>query len=160
MLEMRRVHDSGVEHEPRDAMRGLAGEFPGALREIDELPVLMIARRIDQLTRVIDQRQPPEPWMLWMVDYHGYLRAALRIKRMGLPLDDLDVALARLQRDYVPASDEPPVEIFLTRPALLAVLKPLDGRLNRWAFERVAERHAVSVDEVDAALFPARRAHR
>lgn len=162
MLEMRRVHDSCgcVDHDPREQMRALAAEFPGALREIDELPLSMIEQRIDQLGGVIDQRDDLAPWMLWMVDYHGHLRAALRIKRMGLSLDELDVALARVERDYVPARDEPPVDTFSNREALSAVLKPVEGRLNLWVFARIADRHSVGVDEIQNGLFPGRRSHR
>jgi len=160
MLSMRRDHDSGVEHDPRQQMRELAIQFPGALRELDELPLATIESRIDQLGAVIEQPASPAPWMLWMVEYHGHLRAALRVKRFGLPLHDLDRALAQLRRAYVAAIDEPSVETFASHEALAAVLKPVGGRLSGWAFARIAERYGVEADEVRTALFPARRPQR
>lgn len=160
MLEMRRINDSGVDHDPRAEMRLLASQFPGALREIDELPIALVETRIRALDLAIVDESAREPWMSWMVDYHGHLRAALRIKRMGLRLADLDAALIQLHREYAPAFDEPPVETFSVREALAAVLKPSGGRLNEWVFARLAKRHRVTVDEVQSALFPARRSHR
>lgn len=158
MLEMRRLHDSGVAHDPRAQMRALAAEFPGALRELDELPLATIEQRVNQLSDVIEQRTAPQSWMVWMVNYHGHLRAALRIKRMALPRSDLDAALRMLQRDYVAAHDEPPLVVF-DRETLMAVLKPANGRLSQWVFARIAEHHGVSMAEVQSHLFPARACH-
>lgn len=156
MLEMRRAHDRGAEEDPREQMRELAAEFPGALREIDELPLSVIEQRIQALTEVIEQRQVHAPWMAWMVSYHGHLRAALRIKRMALLRHDLDAALETLHQVYVARDDEPPVASF-TRGTLADVLKPATGRLNDWVFARIAADTGVSVDVVRDQLFPARR---
>lgn len=159
MLEMRRMHDTGVEEDPRAEMRALAQQFPGALREIDELPLDVIAQRIEQLSAVVDQQAPLSSWMVWMVEYHGHWRAALRIRRMGLPRVDVDVALQQLQHSYVAAHDEPPLAAFDTE-TLLAVLKPANGRLNPWVLSRIAEAHGVATSDVYAQLFPAGRARR
>lgn len=86
MREMRRAHDDGTEQDPRVQMRALATEFPGALRELDELPLTTIEQRIAQLSDAIERDLPPTSWMIWMVDYHAQLRLALHQKRVGAPL--------------------------------------------------------------------------
>lgn len=156
MLEMRRMHDTGVEQDPRAEMRALAQQFPGALREIDELPLDVIAQRVEQLSAVVDGNAPPLSWMAWMVEYHGHWRAALRIRRMGLPRVDVAVALQQLQQAYVAAHDEPPLTSF-DAETLAAVLKPANGRLNPWVLSRIAEAHGVEMSEVHAQLFPSGR---
>ncbi len=156
MLEMRRVHDSGAAHDPRAEMRALAQQFPGALREIDELPLEVIAQRIEQLSAVVDQQMPLSSWMVWMVEYHGHWRAALRIRRMGLPRVDIAVALEQLQQTYVAAHDEPPLTAF-DAETLAAVLKPENGRLNPWVLSRIAAAHGVAMSEIHAQLFPSGR---
>lgn len=155
MLEMRRLHASDTPHEPRPLMRDLATRFPGALREIDELPLPLIELRIEELDQVIDNGLPPMKWMLWMAEYHGHLRAVLRIKRMGLPATDIPSALRLLRSQYVAANDEPPLEFF-DADTLLMVLKPRAGRLNPWLLSLIAARHFVQVGDVEATLFPGR----
>jgi hypothetical protein len=156
MLEMRQLHDAGVAHDPRPEMRTLAAQFPGALRELDELPLATITQRIAQLGAVIDQQAPVAPWMVWMVEYHGYWRAALRIRRMGLPRADLSTALAQLRGRYVAAHDEPALETFEAE-TLAAVLKPAHGRLGAWVLSRIADAHGVTSAAIHAQLFPAGR---
>lgn len=156
MLEMRRAHESGSETNPRTLMRVLAAQYPGALRELDELPLSLIEIRIGALTEVIEAGVEVAPWMRWMVDYHGYLRAALRIKRMGLPRDDMATALTQLHQQYVPAIDEPPVSL-LNDEALAVVLKPTQGRLNPWVFGQIAVRHGTDAEVVRSQLFPGSR---
>ena len=56
MLRLRQLHARAktepdfVEPDPRPVMAALARLYPGALREIDELPVELITARIEELT--------------------------------------------------------------------------------------------------------------
>lgn len=61
-------------------LRELATEFPGALRELDCLPLASIEARITGLQAALAGGNV-EPWMRWMSAYHRRLRAALALKR-------------------------------------------------------------------------------
>lgn len=82
MRRLRQLHEharadpSFVEPDPRAAMAELARDFPGALRELDELPMAEIDRRLALLTA-----EHIEPWMDAMVTFHALARGALAIKR-------------------------------------------------------------------------------
>ena len=62
MLRLRQLHARAkteldfIEPDPRPAMAALARLYPGALREIDELPVELITARIEELT--VAEREP------------------------------------------------------------------------------------------------------
>lgn len=153
MLEMRRLNDSGVEHDARGLMRELAAEFPGALREIDVLPLATIEERLRALDDVILRGGDVALWMRCVADYHAMLRAALRIKRLALPRHDLVAALAGLAGAYVPRAGEPRIEEFDT-VMLGAVLNPTAGRLNPWLYRLLEQRHGIPTGELDRLLFP------
>ena len=151
---MRDENDRGVAGDPQREMAALAGRFPGALRELDELPREVIAQRRAVLEAVCDERESPPQWVALQISYHGFLRAVLRIKRLSAGRGPAEAAavLAELARDYAPASDEPDLLGF-DHAALCAILEPPGGRLNPWVFARVAERHGVSPEIVRRALF-------
>jgi hypothetical protein len=93
---------------PRDELRSLARQFPGALRELDRLPLERIEARLRAVQRVLAEAGEPEAWMQIQVSYHGYMRAALRVKRWarGWPVEPA-AALLAFTAKYVPAADEP-----------------------------------------------------
>jgi hypothetical protein len=66
----------------RAAMRVLATEFPGALRELDRLGAVELERRVMVLSRA-DDDDDDEPWMAWIVAYHELMRQVLADKRAG-----------------------------------------------------------------------------
>jgi hypothetical protein len=66
----------------RDAMRALATEFPGALRELDRLGAVEIERRVTVLSTA-RAGDDDEPWMAWIVAYHDLMRQVLTDKRAG-----------------------------------------------------------------------------
>src|SRR5689334_13660305 len=76
---------SGV-NAPRAVFRALAREFPGALRELDTLPLDEIDRRAHELSQVVSGTADPSPWMAWMHAYHATMRAALFLKPRVAPL--------------------------------------------------------------------------
>lgn len=139
--EMRRAHEDGTEGDPRELMRALAAEFPGALRELDELPMQTIEARLEALRAP----QPPA-WADTMSRYHGWMRLALAIKRAhGRDAEPAEVLLWLADRDTRP--DEPND---VTIEAVRAILRPPTGRLSRWVLERVAQdtaRELVAVEE-------------
>jgi len=154
MRHMRELDAAGASPDPRREMAELARRFPGALRELDELPMHEIERRLSVLESVIDAGSSAPDWVRLQIGYHGLMRAALRIKRWfsrGEP-GDADALLLELAVRYVPAADEPPLASF-DHAALRAILEPADGRLNPWVFARVAEACGVDPATVRDALF-------
>jgi hypothetical protein len=155
--EMRRLRfeaHTARDIEPRAALLALARRFPGALRELDQLPMPEIERRLAALDAVLEHDARAPEWVALQISYHGTMRAVLRIKRIarGRTRADAELVLAELRLAYVAAHDEPPLAA-LDRAALEAILQPAQGRLNPWVFARVAELHGVTPDQVRSALF-------
>src|SRR4051812_21735952 len=69
------------EAEARSDMLALATRFPGALRELDRVPELLLQERLSALHQVVERLVPPARWMLLQASYHGYMRAVLRVRR-------------------------------------------------------------------------------
>jgi hypothetical protein len=167
-LEIKRLRDAdaaGILPDPRAEMAALARRFPGALRELDELPMDQIEARLHALEQLNERMHAQActasalegsavvpQWVRLQIGYHGLMRAVLRIKRSAAPAEDAAALRARLAREYVPAADEPALES-LDHAALEAILRPQGGRLNPWVFARVAAACGVQADDVRRALF-------
>ncbi len=141
------------EAEARSDMLALASRFPGALRELDRLPDALLEERLSALRGVVEHGAPPARWMLLQASYHGYMRAALRLRRAlreraGASLMRVDLAML----SYVGAADEPE-RAWFDEVTLRAIEKPPAGRLNPWVFAEVAKRHGTTAAEVTRALF-------
>src|SRR5262245_60205219 len=68
-VEMASLRRMG-EESPRARLSHLAAEFPGALRELDDLTLAEIDRRIAALARAESDGEPTEPWMVVMSRFH------------------------------------------------------------------------------------------
>ncbi|HJL18482.1 MAG TPA: hypothetical protein RMH99_22650 [Sandaracinaceae bacterium LLY-WYZ-13_1] len=147
---LRRAHDAGDPADPRARMRAVARRFPGALREIDELPIEAIEARIAALDRALAGAEPPA-WAAPLSAYHGWMRVALRLKRELAPRRDPDEATAWLRRQAL-APDEPALEALVEAVAI--ILRPPGGRLSRWVLARVAADAGRDPAEVEAEIFP------
>jgi hypothetical protein len=79
LADLRKRREAGEGVAPRRELLALAREFPGALRELDTLPLEEIERRRVALAAPRAE-EAPEPWMTWMIAYHATMRAALYIK--------------------------------------------------------------------------------
>jgi hypothetical protein len=80
--EQKKQDPSFEEPDPRNEMASLAEEFPGALREIDVLPLEVIEDRIKELT--LCEKDPERARAAWMVAqtlFHRVARGALKTKR-------------------------------------------------------------------------------
>src|SRR5262249_44671265 len=82
MLALRTLDAEGALADPKPRMRALAARFPGALREIDELPLETIHARIRSLEKTTKERGEPAEWMLAMAHFHDAMRDVLAIKRI------------------------------------------------------------------------------
>lgn len=133
---------------PTAELRSLARQFPGALRELDRLPLPIIEARLAAVQRALLHGAEPEVWMRVHASYHGYMRATLRIKRWSRSWpSDSEAALRALAERYVPAADEPDLAHF-DASLLAAVRKPPTGRLNPLVLTAVARLHDMEVKEV------------
>ncbi len=79
MRELRRTDDGS--YDPRARMAALAARFPGALREIDTLPLAEINHRIEALTRAERDPSHAQKWMLAQSRFHTLTREALAERR-------------------------------------------------------------------------------
>jgi len=139
---------------PRATFAALAAQFPGALRELDKLPLQVIELRLRALEAVLSGAAPAEPWMQLQIAYHGFMRAVLRIRRalIALRIEHFEPAQECLERvAYIAAPGEPARGRF-DAEMLRAIHRPPNGRLNPWVLEQVALDHAVSADAVERAL--------
>ena len=78
--EMLRLRLDGSGADPRRAMAALASRFPGALREIDELPLDALRARANDL-RAAEDGGPVALWMEATHLFHTLTRGALCAKR-------------------------------------------------------------------------------
>jgi hypothetical protein len=136
----------------RADMAALAARFPGALRELDRLPMSEIDARLRMLSAALESGAPLPEWASWQIALHGSLRAALRIRRLARGGGSPAEALARVRAGYTAASDEPPLAC-LDAAFVAGVVTPPDGRLTNWAIERVAAGGGVAPSAVEAAVF-------
>jgi hypothetical protein len=151
-LRNRRENGGGV--APRTELLALARAFPGALRELDTLPLLVIEERRAALRAALSG-EPSAAWMKWMTAYHATMRAALylkaRLARKGAtPLSEDDAR--ELADDAARRFDLPIDQVFVR-----AVAHPKARRLNAAVFERLGRDLGVEPAAMWEALFPSRR---
>ncbi len=164
MLRLRLLHahareESGyVEPDPRSAMAELARDFPGALREIDELPIDVIRQRIEAVAEAESDAACVEPWMRAHIGFHRLARGALAAKRWlegraltpGLEADFAHAAATMANADEVAAwvSD------------LAAIAEPPRGRLMDLVYARLAIELGIDIASARTAVMPTRRSLR
>lgn len=149
LCDLRQRQESSV--APRAELVALAAAFPGALRELDCLPMEELERRRSMLRAVVEGRAQVERWMLLQIAYHGCMRAALRIRRLQLEQERSGGAQPIM---YERQPDEPALESFDAQD-LAAIRKPPGGRLNPWVLARVARDQAATVTSIEIALWAA-----
>jgi hypothetical protein len=133
MSELRAAGAGDETPEDRAALKALAAEFPGALRELDTLATDEIARRAQALEGAAESGQP-EAWMQWMHAYHRLMRDALRVRRGHV--SEIDARFAE------------------------AVHAPPSGRIMLAVFHRLGELYGESPKKLWDALFPPRKGDR
>jgi hypothetical protein len=135
LVELRTRRDGGGPAATRAELRGLATQFPGALRELDTLGAAELARRAAACDAALaggprHPQEPQEPWMVWIDLFHALMRRALDARARGGPAAD----------DFE-----------------RAVLDPPRGRMLPVVVQRVAALCGALPEEVAATLFPSRR---
>lgn len=162
MLRLRQLHARAkaeaefVEPDPRASMADLARRFPGALREIDELPIDVIRERIDELS--VAERDPSRvaPWMNAHARFHRLARGALSVKRW-LEGRRLTPEVERAFVLEVRGSTLPDAEdARLWADHLAAIAKPPRGRVMDLVYARLACELDLDVTAARAAVLPPR----
>jgi hypothetical protein len=144
----------------REALRALAREFPGSLRELDTLGAVELDRRA-QAAALAAAGGPHEPWMAWIDAYHAIMRATLHVK------GELARGESRPRRSEPTLGDESAraladgasrmAGVTLDARFVLAVAAPPQGRIGMVVMNTVAALFEQPVEAIAHALFPARR---
>ena len=151
LLRMRLARAEAAPEIARRDMRLLAERFPGALRELDGLPLDEVQARLGALEQAALGATDVPAWAVWLASYHGWLRAALRIRRLAGGCRDAGVVRQRLLEQYVPEPSGPDLARF-DLAVVAGVLQPSHGRLSLWAMQLVADEHGLSVADLDDFL--------
>jgi hypothetical protein len=145
MLAMRVAHASGDDDadEARARMAEVASRFPGALREIDDLELGEIRRRIEVLDAVVLAQREAEPWMEAVAMFHAMARGALCVKRWLAGRKRVDAAVEE-------AFDRGVTSLLFPEDArgwksdLARIASPPRGRVMDVVFARLARELGVS----------------
>jgi hypothetical protein len=150
LVELRRRRDAGGGAAGGGALRALAAEFPGCLRELDTLGLPELERRA-RAAEAAAAGAPAEPWVAWIAAYHALMRGALAVRdpARAKTIRGNPAALATL------ASAAGGLAVDETFVA--AVLEPPGGRVGVVILRAVAARFDIPAATIAAALFPARR---
>jgi hypothetical protein len=134
LVELRRRRDAGGDAAGGGALRALAAEFPGCLRELDTLGLPELERRARLAAAASVDGEPTEPWIAWIAGYHDLMRTALALRN--------------------PARS-PTVEVDAEFAA--AVRAPPHGRVGVVVLRALGARFGVPAATIAEALFPTRR---
>jgi len=150
LVELRRRRDTGGDPLGGGALRALAAEFPGCLRELDTLGLAELERRA-QVTRATTLGAHAEPWMAWIDGYHALMRAALAVRAPTRAGD------TRTDARALAASATSAAGVAVDETFVAAVLAPPHGRVGVVVLRALGARFGVPAAAIAAALFPVRR---
>jgi hypothetical protein len=162
MLSMRLEHAAGTEDPDavRARMAELASRFPGALRELDDLPLDEIRARVHALDSAIDDGREAQPWMAAMVRFHALARGALCAKRWLAGRKRVDASVERAF-SRAAATFAFPDDARGWLPHLARIASPPRGRVTDAVFARLAEELGTSDRAARRLVFgPPRRERR
>src|SRR5262249_43294414 len=149
LAALRRAKACGQPEPPRSVFRELAREFPGALSELDRLPL----DEIDGRARALDDARAGgdvAPWMRWMIRHGALFRAALHVKARLAGVHEVDDALAKeLAAEASQEAASPLDEAFVR-----SVARPPAGRIARVVLARLAAELNESEATIRSALRP------
>jgi len=139
---------------PRAAMIALAEKFPGALRELDEMPESEVNRRIAELKQMAVDAAPR--WAVAIALFHRETRGALCAKKwLGkrrAVTPDM-VAMFEAEAGSLCFAEEANG----WKSDLSKLASPPRGRVTDLVYERIAAELAVTVEEAKSLAFPSRQ---
>lgn len=139
----------------RDVLRALAREFPGALRELDALPLDEVTGRVEALAGVVDLHEGPA-WARWLAAYHGLMRLTLALKLALSARGAQALADAQSFADAADARWGHALGVDFVR----AVHAPPRGRLGVVVFAALGARFGEDPAHIWQTLFPTARRDR
>lgn len=154
MLAMRLEHEAGTEdlRAVRTRMATLAARFPGALREIDELPLPGLRDRIAEIDAVLERDAEVPRWMTAIVRFHALARGALVAKRwLGKRRDVDEGVVASFERAVraMPFADDARA----WAPALASIARPPRGRVLDAVFAHLSLELGLSAAQARLLVF-------
>jgi hypothetical protein len=149
LVELRRRRDRGGDPAGGGALRALAAEFPGCLRELDTLGLAELERRA-RAAGAAAAGGAEEPWMAWIDGYHALMRGALAVRAPGAR--GASRGSAALVAAASRAAGAPVDAAFVA-----GALAPPGGRVGVVVLRALSARFAVPATTIAAALFPVRR---
>ncbi|MDC0743437.1 hypothetical protein [Polyangium mundeleinium] len=152
---LRRARDRGEPLPARAVFKALAERFPGALHELDTLPLDVVDARLAALQAAL-AGGVIEPWMAWMASYHALLRAGLHIRIRTTK--DRARGGERASELAAEASAHAGIEIDVT--FVHAMLRPPKGRLVGVVYARLEALFGEPAASIRATLFPRLRDRR
>jgi hypothetical protein len=151
-------HAAGRDHRPeREELRAFAAQWPGALSEIDRLPMVTLDARLSEVDALLARPRASlddlPTWMRGWIGVHRGLRGALAIKawlrgRRTIDRATHDALVATL--DTLRFSED--ARLWLD--ALDAVASPPRGRLVDVVLARVAKELEVDAHTLRTTLWP------
>lgn len=149
LTELIALRELGADDPPRDRLRALATRFPGALRELDHVPLATLIARREALNGAIGGGAIPT-WAKAMSRYHGWLRIGLRLRAEATRTEAGAIAWAEA---YVPVFPGDPPRARLEPTLLRLLVAPPDGRLVAVASSLAAEEAELTREAFDLVLY-------
>jgi hypothetical protein len=155
---MRRLR---LAHEPaasaRPALAQLARRFPGALRELDALPLAIIEERLSALDHAeADPRERPA-WMVAQIEYHALARGALGAKRwLGRERAVDRTTVTRFVEAAKAKGPREGAELLAWAGDLASVARPPGGKLTHVVFAKLGERLGMAPAAARTLVIPGR----
>ena len=152
MRQLRIADHESPTTDPRRSMAELAARFPGALREIDELPMEAIDAKLAALAIAIDDPPGAPQWMEAIALFHTLPRGALCAKRWLAGKKEVDhVMRATFEKSI---ADSPhAAEALVWLEDLDAIANPPRGRVTDLVYARIARELGISEDSARRAVF-------
>ena len=150
MLRMRLMRVAQAEARP--GMAELAARFPGALRELDDLELVEIERRVAALDVALRNSARIEKWMEAIALFHSRARGALCAKRWLVGRKAVDGIVAQAFANEVgalPFSDDARA----WQGDLESIASPPGGRVTSLVFARVARELGMTEREARVLVF-------
>jgi hypothetical protein len=149
--EMLRLRLEPTGEDPRRAMAALASQFPGALREIDDLSLEAIETRLREI-RASEGGAPSATWMEATHLFHSLMRGALCAKRWLAGRKTIDDEVrAAFDREAATLCWGDDARDWRADLARLAA--PPRGRVTDLVYERMSQLLGISSDEARFLVF-------
>jgi hypothetical protein len=154
--ELQRLREEDARGERGDVrvrLTVLAARFPGALRELDDLPPAMLTRRLDAVSAALIDASRIESWMVATTMFHELARGALAAKRWLSGRVDPRAVDAATREAFASASLPFPDDARAWVDHLDRLARPPRGRISEAVFERVGASLGMSALDARELVF-------